>query len=233
MNDARFGWMVMAGMVLAGLAPAQAVTNLTVSGNTHAATEVSHLVTLWRWSTGSGRGGGYVRHKVYYTAKVVDKASAADAAFVLGGPNQSVTATNSFLSPAFSATGSAASTFVDAGGTQTLTLNASTSTTALPTSAGFTVLASSQTAPSVMFYVPTGAELTYSLSGTLAASAQFTVTSSSVDGDPTITYPAPNVIDFAGGYWYRITFAPAGVSGANKTGTLAVKFSFTPGPEIN
>lgn len=149
---------------------------------------------------------------------------------------QSVLAKNTFLNPVFSASGTAGSVYGEANGIATLLLSATTSTTPLPTVAGFQAVSSATTSPSVTFYVPTGAEVTIELNGTLAGAAQYSIQSSSIDGDPTVTYKAANVVDLAGGYTYRISFAPVGVAGSagrSQLGSLNVKLSFSPGPEIN
>lgn len=234
MNMNRMVWAVVFGLV-AGVASAQTVTGLTLGGTNHVTTQVSHQVLAWRWSTGSGRGGGYVRKKIYYTTTVTDQSTSADASFALNA-SQSASTTNTFWNPGFGAQADAASTYSEANGVGTLLLSTSSTIAALPTVAGYTAAATATPAPSLSFYVPTGAEVSFTLSGSLAGSTQYSITSSSVDGDPAISYVGPNTYDLAGGYFYQIKFAPTALSGAAGqavTGSLQVKMTFSPGPEIN
>ena len=193
---------------------AQVVSYLSVTGSANVSAEAYHLVQKTGYTSGSGRGGGYVRKPYTYYVTVVDQLVNGLANYLPNAGAQNATATCTTYPSPFSASASLQSTYSEAGSEGVLNLATALSTDALPATTGLNhVISAASAKPQIYFTVPNDTIVTINLTGSLAATAGYSLYTTSTNGDPVVFYNSPNNYTVVGGFGYVITLSSVGVTG--------------------
>jgi len=220
--------ILLAGFVLP-LASAQVVTGIDITGGSSVSAQTYHLVPHIGYTGGSGRGGGGGRHPYTYYTTTIDQSKTGSSSFVLGESQNSLAVCN-WYSPSFAARASNSAGYEETGSLATIAFGLMETASALPATSGLNrVSSSASTNAKVYFSVPNDTTLKISLGGNLANSANYTLGTTSTDGDQVIFYVSPGVYTLTGGFGYYLSLDPislAGATGASQSGKLGVQLDF-------